>query len=367
MTIFINSIYFFLKICYNSSMKETSRQELSKYKILPFNIYNEAGELILKAGDALSIGKILQLKVYDKIFRDTSPVEDDAVEEYKQEAPEDGGAEAELKTVIATLSDGDFDYDNINIADYKTPINKYSTIDETEQVKLKAYLMKTIDLLNRKSIKEAFPKLANLSEIITKNVIPKFQEVTHYSELRLLGDYEICHPINVAIMAGMIAKKMDFEKDFISDIILAGILHDIGKYRIPDAFQSVNSLTGVDSEKLKTHTVIGYNILKNELKLPENICNVALQHHEHNDGTGYPHGISSDWISVESQIINVCNCYDNFAFNKTGYVVKNNRDVLRLMLSIGTKRFSDEILYTFIHMFSYNDTISFSDMAVYSA
>ena len=57
-------------------MKETSRQELSKYKILPFNIYNEAGELILKAGDALSIGKILQLKVYDKIFRDTSPTEE---------------------------------------------------------------------------------------------------------------------------------------------------------------------------------------------------------------------------------------------------------------------------------------------------
>lgn len=345
-------------------MKLTSRNELSKYKILPFNLYNEAGDLVLKAGDALTVGKLLQLKAYEKIFRDSSPAEEE--ETIPQDAPEEGGSEPELKTAVKKIDDKDFSYDTINLSEYKTPVNKYSKIDYKEQIKLKAYLMKTIDLLNKTSIKEAFPKIANLSEIITQTVIPKFDEVSHYSELRLLGDYEICHPINVAIMSGMIAKKMDFEKDFISDIILAGVLHDIGKYKIPNAFEPASTLSNIDTEKLKTHTIIGHNILK-EMNLPDRICNVALQHHEHNDGTGYPHGLSSDWISIESQIVNVCNSYDNFAFNKTGYVVKNNRDVLRLMLSIGTKNFSAEILYTFAHMFSYNDTMNFSDMASYSA
>lgn len=345
-------------------MKLTSRNELSKYKILPFNLYNEAGDLVLKAGDALTVGKLLQLKAYEKIFRDSSPAEEE--ETIPQDAPEEGGSEPELKTAVKKMDDKDFSYDTINLSEYKTPVNKYSKIDYKEQIKLKAYLMRTIDLLNKTSIKEAFPKIANLSEIITQTVIPKFDEVSHYSELRLLGDYEICHPINVAIMSGMIAKKMDFEKDFISDIILAGVLHDIGKYKIPNAFEPASTLSNIDTEKLKTHTIIGHNILK-EMNLPDRICNVALQHHEHNDGTGYPHGLSSDWISIESQIVNVCNSYDNFAFNKTGYVVKNNRDVLRLMLSIGTKNFSAEILYTFAHMFSYNDTMNFSDMASYSA
>ena len=361
---FVLGIYLLLKICYNRPMKLTSRNELSKYKILPFNLYNEAGDLVLKAGDALTVGKLLQLKAYEKIFRDSSPAEEE--ETIPQDAPEEGGSEPELKTAVKKIDDKDFSYDTINLSEYKTPVNKYSKIDYKEQIKLKAYLMKTIDLLNKTSIKEAFPKIANLSEIITQTVIPKFDEVSHYSELRLLGDYEICHPINVAIMSGMIAKKMDFEKDFISDIILAGILHDIGKYKIPNAFEPASTLSNIDTEKLKTHTIIGHNILK-EMNLPDRICNVALQHHEHNDGTGYPHGLSSDWISIESQIVNVCNSYDNFAFNKTGYVVKNNRDVLRLMLSIGTKNFSAEILYTFAHMFSYNDTMNFSDMASYSA
>ena len=361
---FVLGIYLLLKICYNRPMKLTSRNELSKYKILPFNLYNEAGDLVLKAGDALTVGKLLQLKAYEKIFRDSSPAEEE--ETIPQDAPEEGGSEPELKTAVKKMDDKDFSYDTINLSEYKTPVNKYSKIDYKEQIKLKAYLMKTIYLLNKTSIKEAFPKIANLSEIITQTVIPKFDEVNHYSELRLLGDYEICHPINVAIMSGMIAKKMDFEKDFISDIILAGVLHDIGKYKIPNAFEPASTLSNIDTEKLKTHTIIGHNILK-EMNLPDRICNVALQHHEHNDGTGYPHGLSSDWISIESQIVNVCNSYDNFAFNKTGYVVKNNRDVLRLMLSIGTKNFSAEILYTFAHMFSYNDTMNFSDMASYSA
>lgn len=345
-------------------MKETSRNELSKYKILPFNLYNEAGELIQKAGNALTVGKLLQLKAYDKIFRDSSPAE----EEKESSFPfvNENDIEKEQETIVLKTDSKDFNYDTINLSEYKTPVNKYSKIDYKEQIKLKAYFIKTIELLNKTTIKDAFPKMATLREIILQNVIPKFDEVSHYSELRLLGDYEICHPINVAIMAGMIAKKMDFEKDFISDIILAGILHDIGKYKIPNAFEPASTLSNIDTEKLKTHTIIGHNILK-EMNLPDRICNVALQHHEHNDGTGYPHGLSSDWISIESQIVNVCNSYDNLAFNKTGYIVKNNRDVLRLMLSIGTKNFSAEILYTFAHMFSYNDTMNFSDMASYSA
>lgn len=344
-------------------MKLTSRDELSKYKILPFDLFNEAGEIILKAGDALTIGKLLQLKAYGKLYRDAAPVESEKV----YISPEDGDEEKEFKSAIeASQIDENFDYDHIDLIEYKTPINKYSKIDSKEQVKMKTYLMKTIDLLNKTSIKDVFPKIADLSSVITSNVIPKFEEIEHYSELRLFGDYEVCHPINVAIMAGMIAKKMGFEKDFVSDIILAGIVHDIGKYRIMQSFKDKNELSDSDYELIKKHTIIGYNILKNELNLPENICNVALQHHECNDGTGYPHGISSDWISMESKIINICNCYDKFAFNKTEYTIKNNRDIIRLMLSIGTKRFSAEILYTFSHMFSYNDTMDFSEMASYS-
>ena len=330
-----------------------NKDELNKYKILPFDLLNETGDLILKAGEVLTVGKLIQLRVHHKLYR-------------KANSDEVTSPEIDLSDNSNVIFE-DFSYENIEQFQYDTPINKYSLIEYKEQIKLKTYFLKTLQLLDVTSIQTVFPKIVNLREIIIKNVIPKFDEVKHYSELRLIGDYEVCHPINVAIMAGIIAKKMNFEKDFISDIILASILHDVGKTKIPKAYDSPASLSFDEYEEVKKHPIIGYNILKKELKLPDNICKVALQHHEHNDGTGYPYGTSSDWISIESKIVNICNYYDNLASNKLGVVIKNNRDVLRHMLSVGTKIFSAEILYTFIHMYSYNDIINFEDMETYSA
>ena len=55
------------------------------------------------------------------------------------------------------------------------------------------------------------------------------------------------------------------------------------------------------------HPELGYKILKNELKLPGPICAIALEHHEKNDGSGYPLGIANDMINPYSQIVCICN------------------------------------------------------------
>ena len=63
-------------------------------------------------------------------------------------------------------------------------------------------------------------------------------------------------------------------------------------------------------------------------------------------------------------MINVANFYDNLAFNRTPVAVLNNKEALRTMLEIGTSRFSAKMLYTFIHMFNYDDSKDFNDMMV---
>ena len=115
---------------------------------------------------------------------------------------------------------------------------------------------------------------------------------------------------------------------------------------------------------LQLHTNIGYKMLSQEMKMPENIALIALEHHENNDGSGYPMGKSGDLISKESKIVHVCNYFDNLSFNRTPYLVKNSKDAVRTMLKLGTKFFMPEALYTFINMFSYNDTENFEDMVL---
>ena len=144
--------------------------------------------------------------------------------------------------------------------------------------------------------------------------------------------------------------------------MLAGLLHDIGKLQIKLSDRS--ALLSTNEEEVSEHTTLGYEIIKNKLKLPEEIALAALEHHENNDGSGYPKGLSNDYISELSQIINVANFYDNLACNRTSTHITSNKDALRTMLEVGTKRFSAKMLYTFVHMFNYNDQKDFNDMII---
>ena len=64
-------------------------------------------------------------------------------------------------------------------------------------------------------------------------------------------------------------------------------------------------------------------------------------------------------------IKNVCNYFDNLAFNKTPVHIFNTRDALKQMLELGSAKFAAEILYTFVHMFSYDDTEYFENMVTF--
>ena len=71
-----------------------------------------------------------------------------------------------------------------------------------------------------------------------------------------------------------------------------------------------------------------------------------------------------DYINERAQIINVASYYDNLACNRTPMHVASNRDALRALLELGSKRFSVKMLYTFVHMYNYDDPREFNDMII---
>ena len=326
-------------------MRLVTNDELGLYKILPFNLHSEHGDKIFSVGEVLTPGKLTMLQHYDKLYAS------DESTDMTTSAPQ-----GLKKTVME-----DFDYEDLDITKYKTPINKISLIEPETQIKVKMYLDKVIDITKDFGFERAIPKYYTLNEIILREIINNVNDVTMSSQIRFIGDYEVCHPLNVAILSSLMAKKLELDNDTIAEIVIGAFLHDIGKTQLDEKLFIKTTLSNADIRKVQEHTKIGYSMLKN-VELPENICNIALQHHENNDGTGYPMGLSGDMICVPAQIVNVCNVYDNLAFNKTSYKLKNNREVLRTLLELGTKRFSAEMLYTFIHMFSYNDTTDFEEM-----
>ncbi len=92
----------------------------------------------------------------------------------------------------------------------------------------------------------------------------------------------------------------------------AAILHDIGKLAIPDAIlKKPGPLTSEEFEVMKTHPVLGAQILKQSTNPMLRLAHeVALHHHEHWDGSGYPHGLRGQECTMEARIVGIVDVYD---------------------------------------------------------
>lgn len=333
-------------------MRIVSNKELSTYKVLPFDLYTENKGKILEAGEVLTPGKLIMLKNYVKIY----------TEDFNNEE-ESKGLEPDKNTISAPASQLlNFSYEGIDATDFETVINKDAYIKTEVQVKIKYFYKRILDLLVQGYYEEGLLKLNSLVGILKTEVFKQIQKSGKGSQTRFLGEYEICHPLNVAVVSGLIAQKLDFSSMAVDQVILSALLHDVGKLKIN--LDDSQALLTMNEDEVKPHTILGYKMIKEEFELPEEIAIVALEHHENNDGSGYPRGLSNDFISEYSQIVNVANYYDNLAFNRTHTIVLNNKEALRNMLEVGTKRFSAKMLYSFIHMFNYDDSKDFNDMVI---
>ena len=130
------------------------------------------------------------------------------------------------------------------------------------------------------------------------------------------------HSLRVSILAGVIAKWMHFDHAKISDIILAGFLHDIGKTKFPQRLldKNVNTLQGADYEAYIQHTVDGHHILNNVPGLSEGVKLAAMQHHERMDGSGFPFNCNGADIHEYARIIMIADLYDNITTEREGYI-----------------------------------------------
>lgn len=375
-------------------MKVITTEELINYKILPFAIYSEFGEQIFAAGEILTPGKLLQLKQMSIIYKDDDNSLDLAEEEQENFDTTDSNDEEQTDNTNNTYKTDldlifeeyekitkekervieNFDMnpnqtlksnsivDDVSIMNYKGPINKKSKIDPQNQIKLKAIFNETIGGINSRSHADTANLFLNIRDKILQDIIHNPKDINYSSQIKLVGEYQKCHSLNVAIMAGFIASKMGLNENTVSDVVLGGLMHDVGKTRIDPDIAFKQTLSQQEQKDYQMHTIIGYRMLKDDFEMPENIAIMALEHHENNDGSGYPMNKSGDLISKSSQIIHICNFYDNLCFNRTTTLIKNSKEALRKLLEIGTKSFIPDALYTFIHMFSYNDTTNFEDM-----
>jgi PAS domain S-box-containing protein/putative nucleotidyltransferase with HDIG domain len=117
--------------------------------------------------------------------------------------------------------------------------------------------------------------------------------------------YTAGHQQRVSQLARAIAQEMGLDKERIDGLRMGAIIHDIGKINVPAEFLTKPTrLTKGEFEIIKTHPEVGYEILK-DIEFPWPVAEIAHQHHERLDGSGYPQGLKGSEIVYEAKIVAV--------------------------------------------------------------
>ncbi len=124
------------------------------------------------------------------------------------------------------------------------------------------------------------------------------------------SDREMLHSKRVSEICEALAVRMNFDKDKVNQIKIAGLMHDIGKMGIDEnILNKPQKLNDEERKEVKRHPEIGYRILSSSNDFSE-IAEYVLKHHERWDGKGYPGGFKGEEISIQARIIAIADAYD---------------------------------------------------------
>lgn len=136
------------------------------------------------------------------------------------------------------------------------------------------------------------------------------------STVEMRDPYTAGHQRRVAQLAIAIAKELHLSQEQIEGIHLAGVVHDVGKIRIPaEILSKPGRLTPLEFELIKQHAQSGYEILKS-IDFPWPIAQIVLQHHERLNGSGYPQALKNDQILLEAKIIAVADVVESMTSHR---------------------------------------------------
>lgn len=155
------------------------------------------------------------------------------------------------------------------------------------------------------------------------------------SILKVSDEYTFKHSVDVATMAMIIAKTYGLSEKEIYEIGIAGLLHDIGKAKIPnEVLNKPDKLTNKEFELMKMHSTYGYQILKEKGNISNSVLLGVLQHHEKINGKGYPSGVASDKISLYARIISIADIYDALVTERPYKKAFSQRDAVEMIMSM---------------------------------
>ena len=153
--------------------------------------------------------------------------------------------------------------------------------------------------------------LQGISENILQDIIAQQQNLVQLTDIRLHDTYTFAHSVNVAILSSLLGVLLKLSREEQLKLTLGGLLHDIGKITVPyEILTKAGHLTDDEWSVMQGHPEAGRQRLKKMFPNDTLLSTIALQHHEHIDGSGYPNHLKGEQIHRYGRIVAIADVYD---------------------------------------------------------
>jgi|SRR5450830_209997 len=160
---------------------------------------------------------------------------------------------------------------------------------------------------------DALPLVNGIVDSVSRNE----GAITSLVRLKTKDDYTYLHSVAVCALMIALAKELGLNDEQVRQAGMAGLFHDIGKMAVSnDVLNKPGALSDEEFSLVKGHPEKGYLILKGGMHIDEVSLDVCLHHHEKIDGSGYPHRLQGDEISLFAKMGAVCDVYDAITSNR---------------------------------------------------
>lgn len=226
------------------------------------------------------------------------------------------------------------------------------TVADRSKVKLSESVKKRVSegikfLYHDTSAPDFFDTAANVTSSLVSSIMENEAVALNIDALKFSDEYTFQHSVDVATISMLIARNSGMPGEEIQKIGMAGLLHDMGKSKIPnEILNKAGKLTEEEFAIMKNHSLFGYQILKEKGGIPQEVLMGVLQHHEKLNGKGYPMGVAAEKICPYAKILAIADIYDALVTERPYKKAFSQQDAIEMIMAM-----TDELDITFMRNF----------------
>lgn len=184
---------------------------------------------------------------------------------------------------------------------------------------------------------------------LVKNILTSPDMLVLLTQIKTKDEYTAIHSMNVCVLSIALGRYLGLPLDKLRTLGLGALLHDVGKMKVADSIlKKTGKLTKEETSLMKAHSFLGYELLKNEKGMTDEVLSIIRDHHERTSGTGYPLGVKSEKISSLTKIVSLIDVYDALTSDRAYSDAMTQTNALHELYNIAKGNFEHQLVESLI-------------------